>query len=113
MPKHRLSRKDASGRSLKTGDMVRVMRVPDLRGMSESALRESLPVFQHLVGTYRRIQLFDRHGFARISFRIRRGPCAGLHDVAIEPFLLRRKDTAPRRTRASGTAKNRHGWRPR
>lgn len=87
-----IPRKDALGRRLKAGDVVRIIGVPDLKGMSESGLRESLPVFRHLVATYRRIQLFDEHGFARISFRIRRGPFAGCHDVAIEPFLLRRKN---------------------
>jgi hypothetical protein len=76
------------------GDVVRVIGVPELEGMSESALRESLLVFRHLVGTYRRIKLFDKHGFAELSFRVRRGPFADLHSVAIEPFLLRRKDAA-------------------
>jgi hypothetical protein len=94
MPKRPWLRKDASGRNLNAGDIVRVIGVPNLEGMSESGLLESLPVFRHLVGTYRRIERFDRHGFAELSFRVRRGPLAGLHSVAIEPFLLRRKNAA-------------------
>jgi hypothetical protein len=59
--------------------------------MSPDCLAESLPVFRHLVGRYKRIREFDEHGFAWLSFRIRRGPLAGLHTVGIEPWLLRRR----------------------
>jgi len=82
---------DALGRKLKPGDMVRVIGVPELNGMSEAGLRESLSAFRHLVGTYRKIRRFDQHGFAEIFFRVQRGPIAGWHGVTIEPFLLRRK----------------------
>lgn len=94
MPKRPWPRKDTLGRNLNAGDIVRVIGVPNLEGMSESGLLESLPVFRHLVGTYRRIDRFDRHGLAELSFRVRHGPFAGLHSIAIEPYLLRRKDAA-------------------
>ena len=93
----RIPRKDVTGAVLKAGDAVRVVGVPDLTGMSPDGLAESLPVFRHLVGRYKRIKEFDEYGFAWLSFRIRRGPHAGLHWVGIEPWLLRR-----RRARAVG-----------
>ena len=85
----RLSAKDANGRRVKTGDMVRVIGVPTLAGMTPECRAESLPVFQHLVGTYRRVEEFDKFGFAWLRFKIRRGPHRGYHSVAIEPYLLR------------------------
>jgi hypothetical protein len=57
--------------------------------MAPAALRESLPVFRHLVGTYRVISGFDQHGFAELWLQIRKGPNKGRHWVAIEPSLLR------------------------
>ena len=85
----RLSAKDANGKRIKTGDMVRVIGVPDLAGMTPACRAESLPVFQHLVGTYRRVKEFDKFGFAWLRFKIRRGPHRGHHMVGIEPYLLR------------------------
>lgn len=58
--------------------------------MHPEAQEESLAAFEHLLGTYRRIAEFDEHGFAGIWLRIRRGPLAGMHWVAIEPELLRK-----------------------
>jgi hypothetical protein len=101
MPTFPLPRKDVLGRTLEVGDVVRVIGVPELNGMSESGLKETLPAFRHLVGTYRRIQLFDDHGLAQINFLVRGGPIAGWHGVAIEPFLLRRKDASRRPTTRS------------
>jgi hypothetical protein len=83
--------KDALGSTIRTGDIVRVIGVPDLRGMSPAGLRSSRPAFRHILGTYRKICGFDRYGCAEIDFRIRRGPHAGWHTVYIEPHLLRRK----------------------
>jgi hypothetical protein len=85
----RLPRKDVSGERLKVGDIVRVVGVPDLTGRSADCLAESLPVFQHLVGKYKRITEFDEWGQAWLRFKIRKGPHAGYHSVGIEPYLLK------------------------
>ena len=85
------SRKDVTGTQLRVGDVVRIVGVPDLTGMSPDCRNESLPVFRHLVGSYKRIIEFDEHGLAWLSFRIRGGPQAGRHSVGIEPRLLRRR----------------------
>lgn len=86
---NRLSRKDANGHHIKVGDVVRVVGVPDLAGMTPECRAESLPVFQHLVGTYRRVEEFDKFGFAWLTFKIRGGPHCGHHSVGIEPYLLK------------------------
>jgi hypothetical protein len=85
----RLPPRDVKGERLRVGDIVRVIGVPDLAGMSADCLAESLPVFQHLVGVYKRVAEFDEHGMAWLSFRIRKGSAAGFHSVGIEPYLLR------------------------
>jgi hypothetical protein len=85
----RMPRRDASGATLRVGNVVRVVGVPDLSGMAPECLAESLPVFRHLLGKYKRIDEFDEYGHAWLTFRIRKGPHAGLHWVAIEPWLLR------------------------
>jgi hypothetical protein len=84
-----LARKDVTGKPIKVGDVVRVIGVPDLSGMSSSGRAESEPVFSHLVGTYKRVREFDEYGYAWLMFRIRSGQHAGLHSVGIEPQLLR------------------------
>jgi hypothetical protein len=86
---------DRDGHPLRRGDVVRVVGVPDLAGVPPAGRRESLPVFRHLLGTYRTIAGFDAHGFAELFFAIRRGPRRGRHWVAIEPWLLRKR--LPRR----------------
>jgi hypothetical protein len=85
----RLPPRDVTGEQLKVGDIVRVIGVPDLAGMSADCLAESLPVFQHLVGKYKRVAEFDEYGMAWLSWRIRKGPSAGFHSVGIEPHQLR------------------------
>src|ERR671916_256204 len=85
----RIPREDASGERVRVGDTVRIVGVPDLSGMSPECLAESLPVFRHLVGKYKRVVEFDKHGHAWLNFRIRGGPHAGRHAVGIEPYLLR------------------------
>ena len=85
----RMSRKDVNGKRIKIGDVVRVIGVPDLAGMSAECRAESLPVFQHVVGTYRRVEEFDEFGQAWLRFRILRGAHRGSHSVGIEPELLR------------------------
>ena len=82
---------DAVGRRLEVGDVVRVVGTPSLDVLSGRDLPKTKAVFRHLVGTYRKVDGFDRYGFAELFFRIRRGRLAGLHSVAIEPHLLRRK----------------------
>lgn len=95
---------DAAGRRLRAGDRVRVLGVPDLSGMAPASLAESRPVFEHLVGTYRRVHGFDQRGNAELVFRIRRGADRGLHWVWIEPWLLLRVAERPaaRRRKRSG-----------
>ena len=95
----RLPRQDASGERLRVGDTVRVVGVPGLAGLSAAGRAESLPVFEYLVGKYKRVVSFDESGFAWLRFRIRGGPHAGLHCVAIEPRLLKL-----RRPRREGNA---------
>src|SRR5215213_7833955 len=83
----RLARRDVTGEHLKVGDMVRVIGVPDLKGMSPECRAESLPVFHHLFGKYKLIAEFDEFGMAWLWFKIRKGPHAGFHSVGIEPYL--------------------------
>ena len=80
---------DATGRRIRIGDIVRIVGIPDLSGMHPSARAESLPVFKHLVGKYKRVAGFDRYGHAELSFRIQRGRHQGYHSVWIEPDLVR------------------------
>ncbi len=70
---------------------MRVIGVPELSGMTEASRHDCLPVFRHLVGTYRTIAGFDALGFAELYLRIRSGPKSGTHWVTLEPYLLKRK----------------------
>jgi hypothetical protein len=74
---------------------VRVVGMPNLSDLAPESQAESGPVFERLVGTYRRIAAFDEHGHAEIRFVFRGGAEAGHHTVWIEPFLLRRKAKRP------------------
>ena len=85
----RSQHKDVAGERVKGGDIVRVIGAPDLAGMSPECRAESLPVFEHLIGKYKRVEEFDEFGMAWLRFRIQKGPHAGYHSVAIEPSLLR------------------------
>ena len=85
----RLQRRDVAGERLRVGDIVRIIGVPDLTGMSADCRAESLPVFEHLVGRYKRVEEFDEFGLAWLRFKIRKGPHAGYHSVGIEPHLLK------------------------
>jgi hypothetical protein len=84
-PSWRLPRVDRDGTRLRVGDTVRVVGIPPLPG----PLEESRPVFEHILGTYRRIRAFDGRGCAEVMLRIRRGPLEGIHFVWLEPFLLK------------------------
>ena len=84
------------GRSIREGDIVRVVGVPDLTGCPSDTHR----VFGRLVGTYRRVRGFDKVGNAEIVFRIRTGRDRGLHIVGIEPCFLKARDTGRSNARA-------------
>lgn len=84
----RLKPKDRNGYPIEVGQRVRIVGIPNLSGMSEQALVEALPVFEHLVGKYKRVVAFDHLGLVELSFSIKSGPCKGYHIVSIEPFLL-------------------------
>ena len=99
----RLRRKDITGKPLRVGDVARVVGVPELSGMSVKCRAESLAVFQHLVGTYKRITEFDEWGHAWLRFKIRKGPHAGYHSVGIEPGLLRLRNAIPNRLKIGPT----------
>src|SRR5260221_31806 len=87
---------DGRGHRLRVGDTARIVGVPSLAGMGTATRAETKPVFEHLVGQYKRITDFDEVGWARLSFRIVRGRQRGWHTVWIEPCLLRKR--ARRRT---------------
>lgn len=82
--------KDVDGHIVRKGDIVRVMGVPDLSGMREPYRQETAAVFKHIVGTRKKVDDFDEFGCAILFFRIRSGPHAGIHSVAIEPNLIRK-----------------------
>ena len=68
---------------------MRIVGVPDLSGMSKDRLADSLPVFQYLVGKYKRVMGFDEYGCAEFSFIMyHRDAERGWHTVWVEPFLL-------------------------
>ena len=81
--------RNAAGTELRIGDVVRVIGLPTLGGMHPDCIRESWPVFEYLVGKYKRIAGFNDIGQAELSFRISKGQHKGLHTVWIEPELLR------------------------
>ena len=83
---------DARGKKIQKGDVVRVIGIPDLKGMHPSAREESLPIFRYLVGKYQQVVGFN-HGLIELSFRIRKGKHKGYHSVWIETELLRVKGT--------------------
>lgn len=80
---------DVNGQRVRVGDRVRIIGAPDLAGMSPECRAESLPVFEYLIGKYKRVEEFDEYGMAWLTFKIRKGPHAGYHSVGIEPYLLR------------------------
>ena len=80
---------DSDGNTIKVGDTVRVVGVPDLSGMAASVRHYSLGVYRHLLGKYKVVKEFDETGEAWLRFGIREGAYAGWHSVSIEPFLLR------------------------
>jgi len=83
---------DARGRRIRKGDLVRVIGIPDLSTMHPEGRAETERVFLHIRGTCKRIDNFNRHGFAEFLFTVRAGPLAGWHSIAIEPNLLLRQN---------------------
>jgi hypothetical protein len=67
---------------------VRVIGVPDLGTMPKEAREESAPVFEYLVGKYKRIASFNQFGLAEFQVSINATHLRGWHIVAIEPRLL-------------------------
>ncbi len=88
---------DREGRAIRPGQLVRIVGTPELGEMSAEARRESAPVFEHLVGTYRRVRAVTEIGLVELSFRIAAGPHAGLHVVWLEPRLVRIRQPGGRR----------------
>ena len=82
--------KDVDGRTVRKGDIVRVLGIPDLSGMREPYRQETHAVFKHITGTRRKVYGFDQFGAAILVFGIRSGPHAGSHSVAIEANLIRK-----------------------
>jgi hypothetical protein len=89
---------DVAGAPLQVGEIVRVIGVPDLSGMSSHAQHESRPVFEHLVGKYKSIRGFNEFGMLELSFVIRGKPIQ--HTVWLEPYLVRK-----RQSRSNATVK--------
>ena len=92
--------KDVDGCTVRKGDIVRVLGVPNLSGMRDPYRRETEAVFKHIVGTRKKVKTIDQFGCAILVFGIRSGPRAGSHSVAIEPYLIRK---------VIGTKLSRHG----
>jgi hypothetical protein len=86
----RPSIKDVDGRTVRQGDVVRVLGIPDLTGMRDPYRRETEAVFKHITGTRRMVYGFDQFGCAILVFGIKVGPRAGRHSVSIEPHLIRK-----------------------
>ena len=82
--------KDADGQTVRKGDVVRVLGIPDLSGMRDPYRRETEAVFKHILGTRKKVEDFDQFGCAILVFGIASGPHAGSHSVAIEPHLIRK-----------------------
>jgi len=81
-------RRDRDGARLKVGDVVRIVGVPDSSRMGADGRAVTKPVFEQLLGQYKRIAESDEWGEARLDFRISRGRHRGWHTVWIELYLL-------------------------
>ena len=87
---------DITGKEIMVGDIVRVIGVPDLSGMSPDNIKETKPVFEYLVGKYKKVRHIDDFGCVMLQFSIEKGKNRGWHGVAIEPNLLRVKRQRPK-----------------
>jgi hypothetical protein len=79
---------DSKGRRIRKGNRVRVIGIPDLSTMPAIPRRETLPIFEHVLGTCKRVTDFEPNGLAELFFCIRKGRHAGMHSIYIEPALL-------------------------
>ena len=82
---------DATGHRIEVGDMVRVIGIPDLKGMGSASAKETQLIFEYLVGRYKRVRDFNEFGCIELDFKIMKGSARGMHTVWIEPYLLRVK----------------------
>jgi hypothetical protein len=87
----KISPVDARGHRITKGDVVRIVGVPDLSGMAPDSRRELEPLFQYLLGKYKRVAGFGRYGHAELPFRMGKGAALELHTVWLEPYLLKLK----------------------
>ena len=83
--------KDAEGKKINIGNVVRITGCPKLSRMNKKGQRECLPIFQYLVGKYKKVSGFDQYHCLEIWFNIRDGKYKGRHWVAIEPNLVKVK----------------------
>jgi hypothetical protein len=82
--------KDVNGQTVRKGDLVRVLGIPDLTGIRDPYRQETAAVFRLICGTRQKVQDFDEFGCAILCFGITAGPHAGTHSVGIEPHLIRK-----------------------
>lgn len=81
---------DCEGIILREGDSVEVQAVPDLSGMSETSLKETLPIFEYAVGKRYIINWLEENGLVQLDIEIPKGSHEGLHSIFIEPWLLKK-----------------------
>ena len=80
---------DRNGVKIKVGDVVRIIGIPDLSGMTKRGRTDAMPVFKYLVGKYKRVEAFDGFGCAEFAFVMKHEDGErSWHSVWIEPFLL-------------------------
>jgi hypothetical protein len=84
---------DRDGTTVRPGDRVRVLGIPDLSGMPPPYRQETERVFRHILGSVKRVESIDAQSNAILMFRIRSGHAAGYHSVAIEGIHLRKVRT--------------------
>jgi hypothetical protein len=88
--------KDTNGQTIRIGDTVRIVGMPNLSNMDPEALKETQPVFEYLVGKYKKVQGFDEYGHIELEFQVLKWK-DGIHTVWIEPFLLKVKQVKKRK----------------
>ena len=79
---------DSKGQRIRKHDRVRVIGIPDLSTMPALPRSETLALFEHVLGTCKRVQDFDTNGLVELFFQVRKGPHVGIHSIYIEPELL-------------------------
>ena len=81
--------RDSTGAVIEAGAQVRILGVPELKGLSRSQRAETRAVFQHVVGRYKRVAEVTSGGWLVLQFVIRSGSARGRHIVELEPQLVR------------------------